>query len=1090
MSEKLELKFVKDAPVSSQNGEYFSFYHEYVAPALKDIVDNDVYTIGLFGKWGTGKSSIIEILKEKSKHPVYVFDTWKYQNDPLRRTFLLSFFKFICDKKLWKKGEELQQEFLDDLYYSTSTQTEDTINEQAVSGKGWLAWFPKIWKFVKHNFLFVGLLLFGTSWLLLQIGLSESNSFVKAVLIIPGLIAQSSSVAILLGWGIKKVFENLVDRLMKDLTKDAKTATIIKSREFLNSPELFEEKFKSILSRIEGKVVIVFDNVDRVQGKAAIDVLASIKTFFEPKEVANAVFIVPCDYDAISKQIAESYKEKPAEFLSKLFSVVLRTPEFIGADLEDYTRTLIKTTGTGHELLLNEDVIYVIKQAYGQNPRQIKQFINNLIAELYLVSQTEVWELVKKEVGYLAKVLVLKQEFPRAYERLKMRWATPEDIQVSDEDKDFAERLRAFMENTRLITTANATPFIYYKKPVRAKNVKKPEEIEQKLLENDYVSAQKLIEENSNFEAVVSLLLALFGQYQFLPEQLRSLVLGSIHVFSELGKHSVANEYHNEVAQVLSRELWKDYLSFPTQKIFSYLIDSQQLKAGLRRLLIERYISILSSEEIIKGGKREHKEILLATLESLAKYKKRLNTKDKSSISNAIKQNFSKDQQVLDIFKSDGDIKDFISDQTILDVINGITLDNYTFLMPIMVRYQSRIIELEMSNAVFQKFSDLVKEETAAASDFRPEKGKLFEVMTETFENLIDLPDHVNGSYADDLGTQLVTAAKHISQPDNSRSIISTLQFVDRVTSGAAYEAAIAARRQYLTHATPQSLKEFFDYEKNRGRSTEIIKEDLAHLLPIFRDKLEYREVIYEAADEEDKVQLLQDIVSNTPNLGLNTLESREQIPGRTQIVELMLTKLAQLSAADRVGGYNWIIKNLQDSDSVELKNKLIAQLDEMLMTDNNGVAKVGYDVYTAADFISLASRRDLAQRVLDWLRDSTHNLTHDNAYALKTVVFAANELSLADTPKRDLTHLLLQHLRPEYTKEILAIVLESLVELSPHYSAGEQSFEDVLESLKSWSDVDSKLMVIEELMKLKPANPRGKARGFWMQLSQIHVSE
>jgi len=155
-------------------------------------------------------------------------------------------------------------------------------------------------------------------------------------------------------------------------------------------------------------------------------------------------------------------------------------------------------------------------------------------------------------------------------------------------------------------------------------------------------------------------------------------------------------------------------------------------------------------------------------------------------------------------------------------------------------------------------------------------------------------------------------------------------------------------------------------------------------------------------------------------------------------------------------------------------------------MTDNNGVAKVGYDVYSAADFISQASRRDLAQRVLDWLRNASHTLTHNNAYALKSVVFAANELNLADTPKRDLTHLLLKHLRPTSTRETLSIILETLVELSPHYSAGEQSFEDVLESLKNWQDQETKIMIIDGLLKLQASNSRGKAKNYWLRLNEL----
>ncbi|NCO45389.1 MAG: hypothetical protein GW890_02700, partial [Vibrio sp.] len=74
-------------------------------------------------------------------------------------------------------------------------------------------------------------------------------------------------------------------------------------------------------------------------------------------------------------------------------------------------------------------------------------------------------------------------------------------------------------------------------------------------------------------------------------------------------------------------------------------------------------------EEITKGTKRESKKVLLDVLRSFAQYKKRLNQNDKADITKAIQQHFSKDHEVLDIYKTEGDIKDFISDQTILDVV-------------------------------------------------------------------------------------------------------------------------------------------------------------------------------------------------------------------------------------------------------------------------------------------------------------------------------------------------------------------------------------------------------------------------------------
>src|SRR5690606_8981092 len=72
--------------------------------------------IGLFGGWGSGKSTIIETLhnfilernsnKKNEQIAFFKYDAWKYSNDDFRRSFLKSLnseFKAIDAKDLDKK---------------------------------------------------------------------------------------------------------------------------------------------------------------------------------------------------------------------------------------------------------------------------------------------------------------------------------------------------------------------------------------------------------------------------------------------------------------------------------------------------------------------------------------------------------------------------------------------------------------------------------------------------------------------------------------------------------------------------------------------------------------------------------------------------------------------------------------------------------------------------------------------------------------------------------------------------------------------------------------------------------------------------
>ena len=94
------------------------------------------HTVGLFGAWGSGKSSIVKTLKEKlendksSKIKVFIYNAWKYSKDDFRRTFILELTRFIYpnDKR---KINEIQRK----LYKSESTATNVGISTKINFGR-------------------------------------------------------------------------------------------------------------------------------------------------------------------------------------------------------------------------------------------------------------------------------------------------------------------------------------------------------------------------------------------------------------------------------------------------------------------------------------------------------------------------------------------------------------------------------------------------------------------------------------------------------------------------------------------------------------------------------------------------------------------------------------------------------------------------------------------------------------------------------------------------------------------------------------------------------------------------------------------
>jgi len=109
-SETNDIHFLSDQHIETNEISQTKFGHEGIAETIKNIIIScpTRFTIGLFGKWGTGKTTIINRLKNKlqnEKIAVVEFDVWKHEGDALRRTFLKEIVKQL------KEDEQISEDF-------------------------------------------------------------------------------------------------------------------------------------------------------------------------------------------------------------------------------------------------------------------------------------------------------------------------------------------------------------------------------------------------------------------------------------------------------------------------------------------------------------------------------------------------------------------------------------------------------------------------------------------------------------------------------------------------------------------------------------------------------------------------------------------------------------------------------------------------------------------------------------------------------------------------------------------------------------------------------------------------------------------
>lgn len=223
-------------------------------------------------------------------------------------------------------------------------------------------------------------------------------------------------------------------------------------------PEQFEQIFIETIAKVTGesrnlwnyikdtlhkrhflkKVVIAIDNIDRCHRELAIELLLTIKNFFEIK---NVVFIVPVDEEGLKKYLSSSNKDASGqdanEFLRKLFNTTLRIRNFSDNELFDFCSKLNEK----YELGFSDTLSSIISQEFSKNPRRIIQFLNTFQTEVLLAEKQEESTtpkgIITKNLPMLAKVIIIREEWPALYRLLLDNTSLLREINKAFKEKKF-----------------------------------------------------------------------------------------------------------------------------------------------------------------------------------------------------------------------------------------------------------------------------------------------------------------------------------------------------------------------------------------------------------------------------------------------------------------------------------------------------------------------------------------------------------------------------------------------------------------------------------------------------------------------------
>ncbi len=355
---------------------------------LADIIQtgNTPLTIGVFGTWGSGKTSLMKMVKNKlpADFTVAWFDAWKYdKEETLWRAFILSVLTAIRSRI--KEGQPTE-----DLDYL------ETMLYRAI-------------EIEKAGGVTIDLAKLG--------GAVAKGSVQLALSFIPGGAVLSEFVKKVQELGAEALTNEATDAIQRERTKIQ-----IEQVRFL---EQFQNKFRILveqhISNNNGRLVVFVDDLDRCLPEKAIEVLEAIKLFLDAE---SCIFVLGLDQEVIARGIEMKYKELGARqdgdtsqqkftiegvrYLEKIIQLPFIIPPVEPTDMGDFVHGL--SADWPHE-----DCPRIFAAGLGDNPRQIKRTVNTFLMLWKLAEKRKAKLQDRVKPIRLAKVVAIQTVYPDLY---------------------------------------------------------------------------------------------------------------------------------------------------------------------------------------------------------------------------------------------------------------------------------------------------------------------------------------------------------------------------------------------------------------------------------------------------------------------------------------------------------------------------------------------------------------------------------------------------------------------------------------------------------------------------------------------------
>jgi len=370
-----------------EESDAFSGPHQRIANALAGLIqpaDARGISIGVEGSWGSGKSTVARLLTRKLEGDENVatvsFDAWAHEGDPLRRTFLETIIRRLQERNWITKTD------WDESIEELANRREVVKTKDSLSITRW------------GRVIAFTLLLIPIGGAFITAALREDVTLYRGpvawrflAFFLIGLLLTFTPLLVLL----LKIKEE-PDLLSLLFNKGPTEKTTITSKTVNPTSLEFEDKFNEVLKEALGnnqkRIVLILDNLDRVDAKDALSIWSTLQTFFQHKGIKRPSWherlwlLVLYDLSGLSQLWDGTDKpggKTAASFIDKSFQVRFEVPALVLSDWRKFLMDQLTKAFPDHSESDLHEVYRVLAVNVARSGklltiRELKLFINQI----------------------------------------------------------------------------------------------------------------------------------------------------------------------------------------------------------------------------------------------------------------------------------------------------------------------------------------------------------------------------------------------------------------------------------------------------------------------------------------------------------------------------------------------------------------------------------------------------------------------------------------------------------------------------------------------------------------------------------------